>query len=136
MENKITDLFVPYELAVKLKEKGFSDECFAKYLTTEIPENMFRFNSQGHPMNYNSGEFGRFVSAPLYQQVIDWFRETHRINIHADSLGLISYYGFVGRIGNYSNAKKITEEEKMLTYYEAMTKSIQEALKLINPLTP
>jgi hypothetical protein len=66
--------FVPYELAVKLKQLGFDEPCFA------------RFNNDGdlliaHTEKYiidngvDRSEF--FTLAPLFQQVFRWFREKH-----------------------------------------------------------
>ena len=121
-------LFVPQELALKLKEKGFDEECLARWFCANNEKPILLLNTT---LTKEDKDSDILTSAPLYQQVQDWFREKHFINIHADSLGLISYYGFVGKIGNYSNAKKLTVESKVLTYYEALTKAIEEAIKLI-----
>lgn len=123
-------LFVPYELAVKLKEKGFDEPCFGLFDNEELEyngeERIFPFK------NFMPFVDTSLVAAPLYQQVVDWLREKYRINTYANSLSLTGYYGFVGEIGNYSNAKKIIDETKVLTYYESLTKAIEEALNLIN----
>jgi hypothetical protein len=66
--------FVPYELAVKLKQLGFDEPCFA------------RFNNDGdlliaHTEKYiidngvDRSEF--FTLSPLFQQAFRWFREKH-----------------------------------------------------------
>ena len=66
--------FVPYELAVKLKQLGFDEPCFA------------RFNNDGdlliaHTEKYiidngvDRSEF--FTLAPLFQQAFRWFREKY-----------------------------------------------------------
>lgn len=78
------ELFVPYEIALKLKEKGFNEPCFGLY------------NSFGQFTGYNSDysshknsdqlyddvwlqdikQFGHtadmLCTAPLWQQAIDW----------------------------------------------------------------
>lgn len=54
-------LFVPYEIALQLKEKGFNEDCFGCY----YKDKTFAY----HP------DSDVYVDAPLYQQVIDWFRE-------------------------------------------------------------
>lgn len=57
--------FVPYELALKLKELGFNEECGAYY----------------SPMDNKLSNIGivpissRVLKAPLWQQAFDWFRE-------------------------------------------------------------
>ena len=60
--------FVPYELAVKLKELGFDEGCFGTYsgevleIGSDIPNDDY------------------FTRAPLWQQAFDWFREKYKIN--------------------------------------------------------
>lgn len=64
MENQ----FVPYELAVKLKELGFDDKVFANYLKGDF----------GY-IDISNRFFGEkledIVKAPLWQQAFDWFRD-------------------------------------------------------------
>jgi hypothetical protein len=63
MEN----LFLPYRLAIKMKEIGFNDACFRGYNSNgEITDYSVSFK------NYNDEIF---INAPLYQQVFDWFRD-------------------------------------------------------------
>lgn len=64
--------FVPYELAVKMKELGFNEKCFSFYNTTMmlvVSEFLFQ----------NSDAKGTEVIAPLWQQAFDWFREVKYI---------------------------------------------------------
>lgn len=126
-------LFVPFELAVKLKENGFNELCFGKFLIPEVPENRFRYNTEGEPKNYNDGSYGRFISAPLYQQVVDWLRDEQYINIE------ISYDYMTFDVAIY-NFKKSTHVKLISSlsgnspycftdYYQALTEAIKEALK-------
>ena len=62
-------LFVPYEIAKKLKELGFEEECLGYYdnkILTYSKNDVFR--------NFATIK-NKLASAPLYQQVIDWLRE-------------------------------------------------------------
>ena len=62
--------FVTYEIALKLKELGFDEECLAcfhTFLTTDNKLPLFR----NFIINKNSA-IKNHVSAPLWQQVIDW----------------------------------------------------------------
>jgi hypothetical protein len=83
--------FIPYELAVALKELEFDEPCFAKY--TVIPEdeiNWFTIPEQGitnkttfgSSKNYNSKSFEEegTISAPLYQQAFRFFREKYELD--------------------------------------------------------
>ena len=61
--------FVPYELAVKLKELGFDEPCLGYYSNVE-----FVFG------NHTNNVMQRFrYSAPTYQQAFRWFREKHEV---------------------------------------------------------
>lgn len=75
--------FVTYEIALKLKELGFNEECFGFYKTSlneSTPELIII------KCNYNSGKYITIPEefhedAPLWQQAIDWVREKHGIHI-------------------------------------------------------
>ncbi len=78
-------LFAPYKIAVRLKELGFDEPCFGWYSNIEIGTlRMFRtrhFNGT----NYNGIE--SCYLAPLYQQVINWFKEKHGLIICEEPTG-------------------------------------------------
>lgn len=63
--------FIPYELAIKLKELGFDENCLAYFKDDE-----FKIPNPHEPFR-NSEMKAWFVSAPLYQQGFDWFREKY-----------------------------------------------------------
>ena len=81
------DQFVTYEIALAVKELGFNEECLACY-TPHLGKGIFELISKG-ASNEKSGFNERFIKAgaingcavPLWQQVIDWFREEHKIDI-------------------------------------------------------
>ena len=66
--------FVPYDLAVKLKELGFDEKCLGVY-----------YNKDGDVRIYDGNEVG---DAPLWQQAFDWFYKEYKLwyytfpNIH------------------------------------------------------
>lgn len=72
--------FVPYQQALALKELGFDEPCFKKYIAgclwsnPTTPETYQKI----HP---NSSD----CSAPLYQQAFRWFREKYNL------LGIVGY---------------------------------------------
>jgi hypothetical protein len=67
--------FVTYEIAFKLKELGFDGGYMAVYLSKD------NFKIEYGLLNYPKELFGDIIKAPLWQQVIDWFREKHNIII-------------------------------------------------------
>ena len=74
--------FVPYELAVKLKELGFDEICIASYFIPNLHSLKFP-NYWKQNSTLSMGEDG--CTAPLYQQAFRWFREKgYRFNMIND----------------------------------------------------
>lgn len=108
-------LFVPKEIARLLKEKGFDFQCMACYdkldMLSTYSESIFVTK------NYNTS--GYVCSAPLYQQVIDWFRSVHKIKI------IESQY--------FSDTKDFwyVKHYQDIVEYDSLDQAIEGALKLI-----
>ncbi len=127
-------LFLPYELAVIAKEKGFNEPCIVSY--EDYDE---KGTYQLHPLvnfhdvsGINSSIVNHTICAPIYQQIIDWFRQEHSIEAKAISWregGKIIYLYSVHSIGTEKSTYRL--EFISNTYYEALNKEIQEAFKLI-----
>ena len=60
--------FVPYELAVKLKEFGFDEPCLANWSNNKV----FQIN---HDFYKSSEMDERWLTAPTFSQAFRWFRE-------------------------------------------------------------
>jgi len=143
-------LFVPYELAVKLKEVGFDENCFGGFDAYKE----LRFDYIGY---VNNSDFSmpprNHTAAPLYQQVVDWLWDKHMIFISPtrESLGSDEWeFGYhiewlpkdcweLKRRGTSFQYKNSYTESPGGTYYgawatinEALTNAIEAALKLIN----
>lgn len=80
-------LFVPYEIAKAVKELGFNESCFM-YWRSEMDGSMQLFYHQDdHALDAigsNNSDNARWVdcTAPLFQQVIDWLRDEHNIDVY------------------------------------------------------
>ena len=74
--------FAPYELAVKLKELGFDEPCFGRYIYDGRGKEWFLVQTQ-QTKNASvifEGDIsvdGISVASPLYQQAFRWFREKY-----------------------------------------------------------
>jgi len=72
--------FVPYELAVKLKELGFDEPCLGFYNHQGQLILMAQEDESSIEMYKNSYvEMGMQYAAPLYQQAFRWFREKYML---------------------------------------------------------
>ena len=95
--------FVPYELAVKLKEKGFNDNCHAYYEPLKHCLNFSRvFKTNSLAENY------KCVTAPAISQVLKWLREEKKIHIEI----LIGGFGWY-----YEVAFSINENDGLYEFY-------------------
>lgn len=116
-------LFVPSKLAVKLKDKGFDEPCFGYYL-----QGIFHLEKKGEfdlrANSYlNNSPMKDFFSAPLYQQVIDWFREKEYTHIWIKG---VSFYDYT----IVTPEQIIPEFGDFEDYYEALNAAIEQALEL------
>lgn len=122
-------LFVSYEIAKQLKDKGFDEDCLCYYVKENNEKDWELFFEGG---TFLARDYDQFIFAPLYQQVINWFDEKHKLEISITSWKKegtkdeINYLHSVNKLGSPSTFK-ISSETKT----EALTKAIEEALKLI-----
>lgn len=142
----MTKEFVPYEIALELKNLGFDGKCFASYYT-DIDRN---FNTEkGYDarkkleINYSysetfddedsdyiiNGDNDYTISAPLWQQVFDWFRTKHKLHGYVDSQiesdGRIVYGYFITITHNEGVWK-----ESMDNYEDARLECINQLIEL------
>jgi len=102
------ELFVSYEIALKLKELGFDEFCLGLYY---IENKQWFLNSDERPVD---NEY--FIYAPLYQQVIDWLKIEKKI------LVIERWDGW--EFGSY--------EWDAFIYSKTKDAAINEAIKLIS----
>lgn len=142
-------LFVPYELSVKLKEKGFNDDCFGYYSGDnpygELPN---KLNIIKCKQQESIDDLAGRCLAPIYQQITNWLRENYDLIVSVDIDGIYEKgddtdtFFFEFKINeqwkegkdwyDYKYGfKHIAVKRKFKTYYEAQNKAIEEALKLI-----
>lgn len=74
--------FATYEISLKLRVIGFDEPCFGYYDDKKKFE--FIIDSGNDPVLKNQLT-GSSIVAPLWQQVIDWLREKHKMEINIDN---------------------------------------------------
>lgn len=128
-------LFLPYKLALLAKEKGFDESCFAGW-SSYLSGDAILVTYIGKMRNRKSLNNDLWVNAPLYQQIIDWFREKHSLDITPQNC--IEYpldkdlrrKGYGGNIYNHKIDTNIIGYFGK-SYYEALNNAIEESFKLI-----
>jgi hypothetical protein len=135
----IKDQFVSYEIAKEFKELGYDEPCLGYYYIFEH-ENCFLISTI---VNRNSEWDNGFISAPLWQQAIDWFRENHDIiimierNHYNDTF--INSYTYMATCHKYQNkelkyvnrVRNVYNNHIFNSYDEALKASILKAIELI-----
>lgn len=137
-------LFIPYELSVLALKKRFNEPCIARYGSKTSVEkdnpHGFQMNKLGSWYKHNSGEIEKhFISAPLYIQIVDWFRNEHKLVLDVfqqfDEVEL-KYTGKwevdISRLGQYEQPHVIVVNEVYDDYYEAWNRGIKEILNYIS----
>ena len=77
--------FLPYDMSVKLKEKGLNIPFYFFYRTDDVDKQIH------HSTSINALEYSNkiiddeVVIAPMYQQVFDWIRNEKNIDIEIDA---------------------------------------------------
>lgn len=124
MEN----LFVSYEIALELKDKGFNKPCFGVWNSRECSLYIdLRYDTD--QKNMPDG-----CKAPLYQQVTDWLRENHNIEIQISNVdNKIDKWEYQLNnliLSDESNLNYDSSYDDLYysTYYEALEEAIIEVL--------
>jgi hypothetical protein len=81
--------FIPYEIALALKELGFDEPCLGIHYNEGLNPSFIVASQYGeHGAAANGG-----ILAPLYQQAFRWFREKHNLcgEVYTVNMGAIDY---------------------------------------------
>ncbi len=130
MENQ----FVPYELAVKLKELGFNEPCLKAWGKTYASDKEYKLDEDYCTHNWN--EYNKVYSAPLWQQAFDWFREKHNI-IGETLVFAISWiekdkWAYQWRIYTYENRDNWEcSPDEYKTYEEARLACLEKLIEVV-----
>jgi hypothetical protein len=135
--------FVPYELALKLKELGFEEPCFAMWtqgwsefewsssMLPRIFSSKFRLNdtqSCGTYINYPESPYG--VAAPTYSQAFKFFRDNYRLSVLIHNC----LDDYIGEIVEWTlTDNKIIHEvpNRIETYEETELKSLEMLIEIV-----
>jgi hypothetical protein len=138
--------FVTYEIDVILKELGFNEPCLA-FWNGNINSKFIHMVNQkpdDEHIKYIINSNTNLIVAPLWQQVIDWFREKHKISIAVlphkfeDNDGLTNtlWFNCVTDISvNYpilmNESDLNASDYNCVEYYEALKEGILKGIKML-----
>jgi len=120
-------LFVPYELAIILKEKGFDEPCFGWWHVVNTPELKDIYDVDYFLVikdNWNSE--CQVIPAPLYQQAFDWIFKKLDFMYPYMSIEMFS-----DGSGMWYHPADDGKDNKLEIDFDNINEAIEEALKLI-----
>jgi len=134
--------FVTYDIAFKLKQLGFNEQCLAKYCRYNPCDPITLFpHSQDFFDGYFSGcdnescnnDEGIKITAPLWQQAIAWLREKHDIHIEILYDSDWETYGcIVGKLSDISLLRSDNQiENDFDDFDDARTSAIEQAIEIL-----
>jgi len=125
----LKDLFVPYEIAVILKNLGFKNQCFGWYNNVPPEAVIVMFNPENTSMDYNSN-LNSNCHAPIYQQALDFLRTTFKIEIT-----VLESYETPGKFDFEIISDLVAEEIEFdcdhRDYYSCLNEAIMESFNII-----
>ena len=122
MENHldISKNFISYDLALKLKELGFNEECFGVY-----------YNKDGDVRIYDGKEKG---DAPLWQQAFKFIRDKYNLTttFHYRKKSDNTYVS-IYEITKKEDFEELTHFSKVfyIDEYELQTKALKKLIEII-----
>jgi hypothetical protein len=117
--------FIPYELALELKQLGFDEPCFASIDQTDF------IHIKGTEYPIRGAMIYDAINCPTYSQAFRWFRDNYNIHSYIDILKRYngkSVYEFV------IVSDDIEEEEnnrRWKTYEEAEFECLKELIEIV-----
>lgn len=127
-------LFIPYELAVIAKEKGF-DEPTITYYDIEEENNLKPIPSYEEINGFHCNRNSLMVASPLYQQILKWFKEKHFIHICpvyiCSTNEIADFYYIINFMINEFKQKDIIIDNIDFDETKTLNKAIEEAFKFI-----
>jgi hypothetical protein len=116
--------FVPYELALRMKQLGFDETCFGCY--TKDKELSYDYSD-----NREEGHYFQDCTAPTYSQAFRWFREKYTTK------GWVTPIVNVDGFSDIHEARIHQEESSVLvlgnydSYEEAELACLEKLIKIV-----
>ena len=114
--------FVPYELALRMRNLGFNEPCFV-WADIYTKENVYMYPTNENNMN----QYNETVSIPLFQQAFRWFREKYDWTIKVNQ---VSKNNWSYTLSNFPNDKKYYGELYQ-TYEEAELACFKKLIEIV-----
>jgi hypothetical protein len=121
--------FIPYEIALALKELGFDEPCIAFYNGKFLD---FKITSNGIESPYidSTMKIGQCVNAPTLSQAFRWFRENYFIYPSIIQLrGWVNSYKII-KWDSSCDATTVYDSNNYQTYEEAELECLKKLIEI------
>lgn len=111
--------FVPYELALRMKQLGFDEPCICSYCVVtkwEKPTGEILLQISDTELSERNR-----VKAPLYQQAFKWFRKNYYFLLHYD----------YGKVPHCTIIQKLILEDGLMTYEKAEFACLEKLIEIV-----
>jgi hypothetical protein len=112
--------FIPYELALELKQLGFDEPCLASYYRAGRRLNICEY--------INHGEYT--VLAPTYSQAFRFFRENHKLHSNVKCVDTVANNHF--RYEIESNGETLVCRNRIESYEEVELACLKKLIEIAN----
>ena len=129
--------FIPYGLAVKLKELGFDEPCFGSYYNyseENFKEGELGYDYRGelnieYSVYYYENKY--YILAPTWQQAFRWFRDRYGLWFRPDYYGELSEYNFQGNIHKLGKHNSIADISNYKTAEEVELDCLKKLIEIV-----
>lgn len=123
----MTDLFVPYQESLELKELGFDEPCFGLFTRLNIELLVKEMPNQQECEQYFGG-----ILAPTFSQAFKFFREKYKLHSRVDiqdvELDWYDYEILEVREGDYNN--DLHKDMNFKSYEEAELECLRKLIEI------
>jgi hypothetical protein len=117
--------FIPYELALEMKQIGFDEPCFGYWYTEQ--EEFKKIDIQLSSISFLEGE-PDYILAPTFSQCFRWFRDVYGLNHEIPISGSPKeYYAFVQNYSYGNNGNR----PSIFSYEEAEIECIKKLIEIV-----
>ena len=121
------DLFVPYEIAVQLKELGFNERCFGFYELEKLVISTWRMNVNSClEIDFEEGK--PRITAPTFSQAFRFFRDKCEIYYTIEGSKKFEFQHF---IYDEKESYEIKSEETFKDYEEAELACLNKLIEIV-----
>ncbi len=128
----MNNIFVNYEIALKLKTLGFNEKCLGYYHNNVTNPEVELFTT-GLLKLYSENQ--NITLVPTFEQVLEFLRTKYFINIKIEYLcsvnEVLALVGVIDFMINKYEKPDIHIQSSSLDYYEVLTETILETLNII-----